>query len=55
MLLTVGSVLLASAYADTDKGGFSLHDPRSRPRNFGCATVLAAIALGVIAVVIAFH
>jgi hypothetical protein len=55
MLLTLGCVLFASAFAGPYKGGFSLREPKARPRNIGCVTIVGAIALGVIAGVIAFR
>jgi hypothetical protein len=55
MLLTLGCVLFASAFASPYKGGFSLREPKPRQRNAGCLTIVAAFALGVLGVVIAFR
>ena len=55
MLLTVGCVLFASAYAGPYKGGFSLHDPKPRQRNVGCLMGVLALAFGVLAVVVALR
>ena len=55
MLLTVGCVLFASAFASPNRGGFSFREPNPRQRNIGCLTGLLAIALGVIAVIVAIR
>ena len=55
MLLTVGCVLFASAFASPNRGGFSLRDPNPRQRNIGCLTGVVAITFGVIAVIVAIR
>jgi hypothetical protein len=55
MLLTVGCVLFASAYASPNRAGFSLREVKPRQRNIGCLTGLLAIGFGVIAVVVAIR
>jgi len=55
MLLTLGCVLFASAFAGPYKGGFSLREPKPRQRNAGCLTIVVAITIGVIGVVLAFR